>query len=109
MRDTVASKLVSNETKRFPSLTLQELLKESPRRTPVPTGLYENVDHIAILINGAPEILPLSVDVHEHFVQEPRISEATLPSSQLPRIVGAEFPAPLPHRFVRHDDSPFGQ
>ena len=109
MRDTVASKLVSNETKRFLPLTFQELPEESSRRPPVPTGLDENIDHIAGLIHGAPKILALTVDRHEYFVQEPRIAEAALPSSQFPRIVGAEFPAPLPHRFVRHDDSPFGQ
>ena len=109
MRDTVASKLVCNETERFPSLTLQELPEESPRRTPVPTGLYENVDHIAVLIHCAPEILSLTVDGNEDLVQEPRIPEAPLSSSQLPRVVWTELPAPLPNGFVRHDDSPFGK
>ena len=74
-----------------------------------PTGLYEDVDQVTVLIHRAPEILALTVDRHEDFVQEPRISESTLPSLQLPSVVGAELPAPLANGFVGHDDSSFGQ
>ena len=77
--------------------------------TPVPTGLYEDVDQVTVLIHRAPEILALTVDRHEDFVQEPRISESTLSSLQLPSVVGAELPAPLANGFVGHDDSSFGQ
>ena len=35
---------------------------------------------------------------------------AEAPSAlQLPSVVGAEFPAPLPNGFVRHDDASFGK
>ena len=56
MCDTVAAQLVSHETRRFLSLTLQESSKESPRRAPVPTGLDEEVDQVPVLVHGAPEI-----------------------------------------------------
>ena len=107
--NSVAAQLVGHETTRFLSLTLQECSEESPRRTPVPTGLDEDVDQITVLIHRAPEILALTVDRHEDFIQEPRISESTLSALQLPSVVGAEFPAPLPNGFVRHDDSSFGK
>ena len=109
MCDTVAAQLVGHETNWFLSLTLQEFSKESPRRTPVPTGLDEEVDQVTVLVHGAPEILTLTVDRDEDFVQEPRISESTLSSLQPPGVVGAELPAPLPNGFVRHDDASFGQ
>ena len=109
MCHTVATELVGNESKRLLSLTLHELPQESPRRTSVPTGLYENIDDIAILIHRAPEILTLTVNRDKDFVQEPGISEATLSSSQLPRVVWTELAAPLSNRFVRHDDSSFGK
>ena len=109
MCDTVASQLVSHETKRFPPLTLYELPEESPCRTPVPTGLYEDIDHIAILINSPPQILSLTVDFDEDFVQMPCIAEPTLSSSQLASVVRTELPAPLSHGFVRHDDTSFGK
>ena len=109
MGDTVAAQLVGHEPHGFLSLTVQQSAEESPRCPRVPTGLYEDVDQITVLIHRAPEILALTVDRHEDFIQEPRISESTLSALQLPSVVGAEFPAPLPNGFVRHDDSSFGK
>ena len=65
MCDTVAAQLVGHEPHGFLSLTLQQSAKESPRCTPVPTGLYEDVDQVTVLIHRAPEILALTVDRHE--------------------------------------------
>jgi hypothetical protein len=107
MGDTVAAQLVGHEPHRFLSLTVQQAAKESPRCPRVPTGLYEEVDQVTILIHRAPEILALPVDRHEHLIQEPRISESTLSAFQAPRVVGSELPAPLPNRLVRDDDASF--
>ena len=109
MGDAVAAQLVGHETHGFLALTFQEFPKESPRGTPVPTRLHENIDHVTVLIHCSPEILALPVDRHEDLVQEPRISESTLSALQSPRVIGTELPAPLPNGFVRHDNAPFGQ
>ena len=69
----------------------------------------EEVDQVTVLIHGAPEILALTVDRDEDFVQEPRIAESTLSAFQPPGVLGAELLAPLPNGFVRHDDASFGQ
>jgi hypothetical protein len=71
--------------------------------------LDEDVDHVAVLIHRTPEILPLAVDCHEDFVQEPRIPETVLPSFQFSRIFRTELPAPSANRFVRHSDPSFGE
>ena len=73
MCDTVAAQLVGHEPHGFLSLTLQQSAKESPRCSPVPTGLYEDVDQVTVLIHRAPEILALTVDRHEDFVQAPTL------------------------------------
>ena len=109
MCDTVAAQLVGHEPHGFLSLTLQQSAKESPRCPRVPTGLYEDVDQVTVLVHRAPEILALTVDRDEDLVQEPRVSESTLSSLQPTRVVGAELPAPLSHGFVRHDDASLGQ
>ena len=93
MGDTVAAQLVGHEPHGFLSLTLQQSAKESPRGTPVPTGVYEDVDQVTVVIHRAPEILALTVDRHEDFVQEPRLAESTL--SALPRLRAAH------HRMLR--------
>ena len=53
MGDTVAAQLVGHQPHGFLALTLQEFPKESPRRTPVPTRLDEEVDQVPVLVHGA--------------------------------------------------------
>ena len=109
MGNAVAAQLVGHQSHGFLALTLQEFPKESPRRTRVPTRLDEEVDQVPVLVHGAPEILALTVDRDEDFVHKPRIAESTLTSLQPPGVLGAELRAPLPNRFIRHDDAPVGQ
>ena len=109
MGDAVAAQLVGHETRRFLALPLQESPKESSRRTCVPAGLNEEVDQVPVLVHGAPEILALTVNRDEDFVQKPRIAESALSALQPPGVIGAELPAPLPNGFVRHDDASFGK
>ena len=109
MGDAVAAQLVGHETEWLPSLTLQKSPKANAASTPVPTRLHEDVDYIPVLIHRTPEILTLTLNGHEHFVQEPRISKSTLASPQPPSVVRAELRTPLSNGFVRHDDSSFGQ
>jgi len=105
----VASQFIGNKAQGFLSLALQEFSKESLRRTPVPTGLHENVDYVAVLIDGTPQILPLAVDCDEHFVQEPHVAEPALATLQTPSVIGTELRAPLPNGFMRYDNSSFGK
>ena len=109
MGDAVAAQLVGHQSHGFLALTPQQSSKESPRRTPVPAGLDEEVNEVTVLVHCTPEILTLTVDRDEDFVQKPRIAESALAAPQLSGVVGAELSAPLPNGFVRHDDAPFGQ
>ena len=71
--------------------------------------LYQDVDHVAVLIHGTPEILLSAVDSNEDFVQVPNIAEAALTPLQFSDIVRTELPTPDSNRFIRDDDSPFGE
>ncbi len=91
---TVTLQLFGNQAKRNPPLTSQEFAKEALRCTTVASRLDEDVDHVAVLIDGTPQIVPLTVDRDEHFVQEPGIAESTLPSSQSPSVIWSKLYAP---------------
>ena len=102
MCDTVAFQSVGNETKRITSLTFEELAKESPRRTRVSTALQENVNDVAVLIYQTPEIVALSIDCHEHFVQLPRVTETALTPLQSAGVLRSELDGPLSDCFTSH-------
>jgi hypothetical protein len=72
-------------------------------------GLDENIDHIAILVESPPRILSLTLDLHEQFVQVPRIAQATLSLSEFPSVFGTELAIQLTDGFVADDDPTLGQ
>ena len=75
----------------------------------VAVRLNQDVDHVTVLIHGAPEILLLAVDSNEEFVQVPNIAEPALTPLQVSGIFGTELLTPDSDCFVRDDDSTFGE
>jgi hypothetical protein len=71
--------------------------------------LNQNIDHVAVLIHGTPQILLLAVDSNEGFNQMPLIAKPSLASFQLPSIGRTELLTSLPDRLIGHDDSPLGE
>ena len=62
-----------------------------------------------ILVDGTPEILLLPLDLHEEFVQVPRVTHAASPPSPRARVLSSERLTPCSNRLVRHGDAPLGQ
>ncbi len=60
----------------------------------------EDVDDVAILIDGTPEILPLSLDGDEDLVQVPCVSQATLAALQSTSVFRPELVAPKSDGFI---------
>jgi hypothetical protein len=61
------------------------------------------------MIHRTPEILLLAVDSNEDFVQVPNIAKAALAPLQFSGIVRTELLTPESNRFIRDDDSTFGE
>ena len=91
------------------SLTAQQSSKESFCGALVTVRLNQDVDHVAVLIHGTPEILLLAVDSNEDFVQVPNIAEPALTPLQFSGIFRAELLTPDSDCFIRDDDSAFGE
>ena len=108
-RGRVASEFVSDNAPRLSSLPAQKPAKEPLGSASIPSRLHQDVDYVAILIDGTPEILRVAVDSKEHFVQMPVIAEPALSSLQLADIICAELLTPPPDRFIGYGDAPFRQ
>jgi hypothetical protein len=62
--------------------------------------LDENVDHVAVLIDRAPQILLSAADPYEHLVEVPRISQAALATLGSARVSGSELQTPASNGFI---------
>jgi hypothetical protein len=67
--------------------------------------LDENIDYVTILVDSPPQILSLTLDSHEQFVQVPGVAQATLSSPEHPGVFDTELPTPLSDGFVADCDA----
>ncbi len=109
MRCAVAPQLVGDQPPGLASLTLQQLTEEAFSCTPIAARLEQDVDHVAVLIDRTPEILPLPPDGHEEFVQVPGVAQVTLSPLEGTGVRGAELSTPLSDGLVGDDDAPLCQ
>lgn len=109
MSDTIAPQLIRHEATRPLPLSLQQLSKETLGGAAISPRLNQNVDDIAVLIDRSPQVLPLILNLHEHFVQIPEIAETTCFLLQPTSVLAAKPPAPLADRLIGDDDASLGQ
>ena len=53
---------------------LQQLAKETLGRFLVPAALDQHIEHVAMLINGSPEVVQFASDAHEHLIEKPFVT-----------------------------------
>ena len=75
-------------------LFAQKPCQQSPRGLCVPVDLHDFVEHVSVLINGAPEIALLAMDGDDDFVEMPNVVAAWRLSLQAAGVIGAEFDRP---------------
>jgi hypothetical protein len=66
----------------------------------ITTRLSQNVDHIATLIDGTPQILLFAVDSNEDFVQVPDIAKPAVTPFQFLGTIGTGLLAPDSDCFI---------
>ena len=68
-----------------------------------------DIEHNAILINGAPEIMLHALDADEDFVHMPLVARPWPAAAQAVSKTGGELVAPAAHGLIGDDDTPLGQ
>jgi hypothetical protein len=79
----------------------QQLAHQAKRRPFVTPALHQHIEHLALVIDGAPQVHRLSGDPHHHLVEMPAIARTWAALPQLARDKRTEFQHPAPHRFIR--------
>ena len=68
VRCLITAEFVGDEHARDVGASLRELSEELLGCHLVPAALHEHIKHVPVLIDGAPKIVLLAVDLEKHFV-----------------------------------------
>jgi len=90
-------------------LAFDETTEKAFCSPPIAAALHQNINHIAILGNGTPEIVALALNCDKDFVDVPGFAQASLSFFELARIVWPKLPTPLTYRFIGDSASTFGK
>ena len=102
LRSPVAAQRVGDHPPRRTRLPLQQRAEQACRRPTVATRLDEAIEDVALLIDGAPERVPPSLDGDEALVQVPDVAQPALSTREPARVYRTNREAPPPGRCVGH-------
>ena len=74
MRRIITSEFIGHQPPGFTSLAFEKTAEKAFSRTLIATALHENINAIAVLIDGTPQILALPLNGDKDFVDMPRIA-----------------------------------
>jgi len=77
VRGSIASKLIGHEPSWRLALLPEKPAKEAGRGFRIPSFLEQDIEYLAILINGTVQIVLLPVDPDKDFINEPPIATGT--------------------------------
>ena len=106
--DAVGGEAVGDQDPGNPALLLHELGQEPLGGLGVAPALDQDVQDVAVLVDGPPQVLPLAVDLDVDLVQVPFVAGPGSSAPQPAGVLGPELRAPLPDGLVG-DDDPAGQ
>ena len=86
----VTAQLVRDETARRSALSFQHLAKEAHRGSAVAARLDQDVEEVAVLVDGPPQILSSAVDRYEELIEIPGVAQPASSAPQHPGVVEPE-------------------
>ena len=90
----VAAESVGDRYSRPITLVFQNFREERSRSLTVPRGLDQDVEHVSMSVDRAPQIFSGSTDVDEQFVEVPLVASRWLMSAQPAGVFGPETGVP---------------
>jgi hypothetical protein len=105
----IASQFVSDQPPWFTPLAFEQAAEKPFRRALIATPLHQEINGITVLVDGPPQIVPLSLNGDKDFINVPRVAEASLSFFQFASIIRAKLLAPLSNGFIGDGDTTFGE
>jgi hypothetical protein len=96
----VGAQLVGRHPRRREALFAEQLAHQLGGRRPVATALDQDLEDLALVVDGTPQIHLLARDPDDHFVEMPAIARSRTAASQAPSNRRSEFEYPTASAFV---------
>lgn len=109
VRRTVTSQPIRDDAARLVFQSRQQTLEEALRCRRIPPVLHQDVEHDAVLVDCAPEVMQRAADPQIHLIEVPDVAWLGPPSAELAGEVGAELDTPLPDALAGNGDASLGQ
>ena len=77
--DLIAGQLIGHQHARHIPQALEQLAEKPFSRHCVTARLHEDVEHVAVLVDRAPQVMGGAVDLHENLVEVPFVAGAGSP------------------------------
>src|SRR5205823_12527006 len=103
------AQLVGDQQFRREALLLEQLAHQPQRRPAIAPALDQHLQHLALVIDGAPEVHPLAGDPHHPLVEMPEIAWPRALPAPPARDRWTELQHPAPYRFVGDVEPALGQ
>src|SRR5215510_2011232 len=87
----------------------EELAKKLLRRVLIAPALHQNVEHVIVLIHGAPQVMALTIDRPKHLIQVPFVTWLGASTLQLIGVVLPKLQTPLADGFMGDVDAALKQ
>lgn len=105
--DVRGLELIGDHPPGFTALTFDQETKKAFSRKLIPPGSYEDINGIAFLVYGGPQILPFPLDGHKHFVDMPSIPQPPLLFLELACVGRPKLLTLQTNSFINHCDFTF--
>jgi hypothetical protein len=107
MSRIITSEFVGDQPAGFAPLAFEQATEKPFSSLLIAAALHENINDIAVLIDGSPQILLLSLNRDKHFVEMPGVTQAALSFFQFASISRTKLLTPLTNGFIGDGDAAF--
>src|SRR3954447_20555593 len=108
-RSAVGAELVRDRQLRRKSVLAKQLAHQPHSCPLVPARLDQDVENLAPLVDGAPQVHAYSCNAHRHFIEMPSIPWSRLALPQSAGEKRTELQHPAPDRFIGQVEPTFGK
>src|SRR5215471_15860895 len=105
LRRAVALELIGDDDAWHVLQPLEQLAKKLLGRLLVAAALHQDIQHVVVLIDGAPQVMAFTIDCEKYLIQVPLIPWLGASVPQLVGVVLPKLPTPLTDSFMGHGDA----